>query len=74
VSNFDENEAIDRLPFDREVYWSNGSLNMDEAEFNALYGRLERLEALGRIEILDSDRESYTGQRFIVKVKFQRIR
>ena len=73
MNTFDENEVIEHCVIGQDVLWSNTGLGMDPATFDALYGRLEVLEALGRIRITDYDHESYTGQRFFTRVRFQRL-
>lgn len=73
MATFDEKAAIEQSGIGQDILWSHSSLGMDEVAFDALFGRLEVLEALGQIRIVDFGHESYTGRRLFVRVKFQRV-
>jgi hypothetical protein len=73
MSTFDEIEALEHCAIGQEVLWSSIGLGMNAAAFDALYGRLEVLEAAGRIRITDHGHESAMGQRFFTRVRFQRL-
>lgn len=74
MGTFDENEVISNTLIGQEIRWSHGSLGVDEVAFDALYGRLEVFEVLGRIEIVDYGHESYTVRRLFSRVAFQPAR
>lgn len=73
MSAVDEKETIQQYIIGQEVRWSKDSFGIDEVAFDELYGRLEVLEALGCIRIVDYGHESYTGQRLFSRVTFQRL-
>ncbi|WP_101924824.1 MULTISPECIES: hypothetical protein [Luteimonas] len=46
---FDELQALDQMPLDRDIRWSHRSLGLDEDAFDGVHRRLERLEGAGRV-------------------------
>lgn len=69
----DENEAIEQCPIGMTVNWSDRGLGIGPSAFDALYGRLEKLEAIGKIEIVHHRCERHTGHRYFTRVGFRRL-
>ncbi len=70
---FDELHALEQMPLDRDIHWSNRSLGLDEAAFDGVHRRLERLEGAGRLRIVQAESESNDGRHRVVRVVFQRV-
>ncbi|MCD9026691.1 hypothetical protein LDO26_00490 [Luteimonas sp. BDR2-5] len=73
MTMFDELEALERLPLDREIRWSQSSLGLDVDVFDGVHRRLERLEGAGRVRIVRADSESDGGRHRVVRVVFRRV-
>lgn len=73
MADFDEIQAIGLVPVGRDILWSHTSLGVNEAVFDDIHRRFERLEGAGQLRILSADRESHTGKRLVVRMVFQRL-
>jgi hypothetical protein len=72
-SHLNINAMLADAPVGQTISWSFSGLKISEAEFGVLAQQLLELENRGIVEIVDTRKESYTGNRYHTAIMFRQL-